>query len=275
MQQLAFTYDYVCVKPEHQIGYHSQPTWELAYIICGAGRRTIGDKSAPIAEGEIILIPPGIPHGWNFDSEATDPDGNISNITVFFAPILLDGIEMLFPETKTWVNHLRSMTDAMEYAGETHKRLSRLLSDMRYLRPESRLPKMLEMLELISKSDNGRPIGINTALDKTERRLEKIRVFCSCNYAREIKLDEIASHTGMNKSAFCRFMRRNAGKSFSQYLNDFRLERAVERLLHSDDGIAETAYSVGFSNVTYFNRLFKSHYGFSPKNIRKKTPAAS
>lgn len=99
--------------------------------------------------------------------------------------------------------------------------------------------------------------------------MENIRVFCSCNYARSISLDEIASYVGMNKSAFCTFMRRHAGKSFSEYINCYRLEKAFERLKHTDDDIAAIAYDTGFANVTYFNRLFKSKYGCTPRNVRK------
>lgn len=65
-------------------------------------------------------------------------------------------------------------------------------------------------------------------------------------------------------------MRRNTGKSFSEYLNDYRLEKAMEMLRSTDERIADIAYDVGFANVTYFNRLFKSRFGYSPKELRIK-----
>lgn len=141
---------------------------------------------------------------------------------------------------------------------------------MRNLSPESRLPKMLELLTLISNTDNCQPIGSNNLLDKSQQRLEKTRVFCACNFARDLTLKEAAAYVGMNKSAFCRFMRRNTGKSFSEYLNDYRLEKAAEMLRSTDERIADIAYDVGFANVTYFNRLFKSRFGHSPKELRIK-----
>lgn len=95
--------------------------------------------------------------------------------------------------------------------------------------------------------------------------MERIRVFCSCNYSRDITLDEIAAYAGMNKSAFCTFMRRHCGKSFSEYVNGYRLEKALERLRHTDDNIAEIAYDIGFANVTYFNVCLSRGLALRPK----------
>lgn len=270
MNNDAFTYDYVSLPPDKQIGKHAHATWELAFVICGNGMRTIGDKIEPITEGEVILIPPHIPHLWVFNTSKTDADGNISNIAVFFTQSTLEGIEILFPEVKPAVYHIKSLSDAISYTGERQILIQNLLYSMQSLTPESRLPKMLEMLLLIADTDNCPKVGRINIMTQAELRLEKIRVFCACNHERCIRLDEVASHVGMNKSAFCTFMRRHTGTTFSGYINSLRLEKAVELLKQANNDIAEIAYSVGFNNVTYFNRLFKSKYGCSPKNMRVK-----
>lgn len=113
--------------------------------------------------------------------------------------------------------------------------------------------------------------GNSISLTRSEQRLEKVRVYCACNYDGRITLEDISRHVGMNKSAFCTFMRHTAGMSFSEYLNDMRLERAKDTLRHSDYGIAEIADMCGFQNVTYFNRLFRRKFGCSPKECRTNT----
>lgn len=268
MKKFAFTFDDVCVTPDCQIGMNSHPQWELSHIVCGAGIRTIGDCIEPMAEGEIILIPPNIPHLWQFDPSHTDADGNIANITIFFETATLDGLAVCIPELDGVLSKIKSQTEAISYKGEAHQKIYDLLMMMRGITAEARLPKMMELLLAISDTDNSLPIGRNNTLSRTEQRLEKVRVFCSCNYAREITLDKMAAYVGMNKSAFCTFMRRYTGMSLSEFVNEIRLERAMEMLLHTDKSITTIAYDVGFANVTYFNRLFRDRYKCTPKSVR-------
>lgn len=98
--------------------------------------------------------------------------------------------------------------------------------------------------------------------------MEKVRIYCACNYTRSISLGEIAAHVGMNRSAFCTFMRRQTGMTLSEYINDIRLRKTMELLRFTDENISSIAYEAGFSNVTYFNRLFRARYGCNPKTIR-------
>lgn len=268
MSSSAFIFDDVCVNPDRQIGRHSHPQWELSLIICGAGVRTIGDCSEPMTQGEIILIPPNIAHVWEFDPTHTDHDGNIANITVFFDTETLDSLALIIPEFGAVINKLKSVSEAIKISGEAHCKVNELLMSMRGMIPEARVPKSIELLRTIADADNSVSVGRNNALSRTERRLEKVRTFCNCNYAREISLDEISAYVQMNKSAFCTFMRRHAEMSFSEFVNNIRLQRAREMLCNTDKNVAEIAYDTGFVNVTYFNRLFRRKYKCTPKSMR-------
>ena len=64
-------------------------------------------------------------------------------------------------------------------------------------------------------------------------------------------------------------VKNETGKSFSTYLTDLRLDRAIDLLLHTDLGIKEIAASVGYSDPRYFHRLFKKHVGKTPSQYRK------
>lgn len=272
MDKLAFTYDDVCIRPDRQIGPHSHAVWELSHVIRGGGTRIIGDTSAPICEGEIILIPPNIPHVWQFDPSITDDDGNIANITILFAPSLLDSLSAILPEFTTEIDRIRSLSEVICYTGEPYVRVLSLLLSMRGLTPAARLPKMFELLAAISHTDDCLCAGHDNTMSRAKRRLENIRTFCKCNYARPITLEETATYAGMNKSAFCTFMRRHTGMTWSMYLNGIRLERAMEMLLHTDSNISDIAYGSGFSSVAYFNRLFRRRFGLSPKAARLNQP---
>lgn len=271
MESNAFLYDDVRISPELQIGMHSHSRWELSYVEYGSGTRTIGELTEKFTAEEIILIPPDIPHVWRFKPGVTDARGNIANISVFFNSGILSAMLSIFPEIKESLARLQSLQQAVSYVGETHRKIQRLLLAMRGMTPEKRLPKMIELLIAASDTAAGIYAGRNNILTHGELRLEKVRIYCACNYSRPVTLDEMSRYVGMNKSAFCTFMRHNAGMTFSDYLNNMRLERACDKLTHTDLGIAEIATDCGFQNVTYFNRLFRKKYGCTPTYFRAPT----
>ncbi|MBD5312192.1 MAG: AraC family transcriptional regulator [Bacteroides sp.] len=268
MKKYAFVYDDVRITPERQIGKHSHHQWELSHVVRGGGFRTIGDNTEAMKEGEVILIPPDIPHVWKFDPDIVDDEGCIANITIFFESSLPGKLASVIPELEDTLNHIAVRNEARTYSGQIRNEIVSLLYSMRGKTAESRLPDMFRLLMLIARTEDSHGVGRNSLLSMTEQRMERMSTFCACNYARNISLEEIAGYVGMNKSAFCTFMKRHTGKTFSEYINEHRLARAMERLKNTDDNIADIAYTVGFSNVTYFNRLFKAHYGYTPKSTR-------
>lgn len=269
MKKTAFIFDDVSISPDKQIGLHSSNSWELSYVVAGSGTRTIGDFTEPFIPGEIILIPPNITHVWRFDRGDTGANGHIANISVYFDTLTIDSTRMVFPEISDALGRIIDLDHAVRYTGSRLNAIRKLLQSMRGKTPEKRFPIMMELPLAISDMSESICAGRNGSLTRTEQRLENIRIYCSCNYARQITLDEISRHVGMNKSAFCTFMRRNAGMTFSEYLNYMRLEQTKDKLCHhTDHSIAEIAMDSGFQSVTYFNRLFKRRYGCSPKEIR-------
>lgn len=268
MKTQAFIFDYVSIPPDRQIGKHSHSCWELSYVACGRGVRTIGDLSHSFKEGEIILITPGIVHVWKFDPDITDASGNISNISVFFEPGLISTMKYLFPEISEPIEKIESLEQAVYYNGQSYIEILKLLLSMQGLTAEERFPIMIKLLLSIADTSESRFAGKGHLLSRPRQRLEKVRIYCACNYARQITLDEMSRHVGMNKSSFCSFMRKQTGMTLSEYINNVRLDRAKEKLKHTDYNISEIALSCGFQNVTYFNRLFRARFGTTPKSIR-------
>ena len=94
--------------------------------------------------------------------------------------------------------------------------------------------------------------------------------YIATNYTdTEIDLESVVSATGTNRNKVNEVLKTELGMTFTSYLNKLRLTEAA-RLLAEKSGaaIAEIAYSVGYSNVSYFNKLFKEEYGCTPKSFR-------
>jgi AraC-like DNA-binding protein len=94
--------------------------------------------------------------------------------------------------------------------------------------------------------------------------------FIATNYAdTELDLERVVAGTGANRTKVNEVLKTELGMTFTSYLNKLRLTEAARLLAEkSGAGIAEIAYSVGYGNVSYFNKLFKDEYGCTPKAFR-------
>ena len=88
-------------------------------------------------------------------------------------------------------------------------------------------------------------------------------------YTSDISLKYLARIYHKNEKYMGRIFRRDIGMSFGEYCLSLRLDRAEELLRVSEGKIIDIALSLGFNNVSYFNRVFKSRYGVSPTAYRK------
>jgi len=260
----SFRFDSVCLAPDRQIGRHQHDAWELSYISIGKGIRTIGDTREPFQAGEVILLPPGIPHCWEFDPEEVDGCGHIANITCSFTNELLDRCMSAFPSWQKTVEYLRMRREAIRYSRDAANAIAALLQMMEAQDEAHRAASFLGLLLMLPGNGCESVVGRPLAADKMQARLEQVRVYAICNAARPISIDDVARHVGMNRAAFCVFFKKTTGKTFVTWLNELRLERACRLLEEGRLSVGEICYQAGFNNVPYFNRLFKRIKGTAP-----------
>jgi AraC-like DNA-binding protein len=94
--------------------------------------------------------------------------------------------------------------------------------------------------------------------------------FIATNYTNtELDLEGVVAGTGTNRNKVNEVLKTELGMTFTSYLNKLRLTEAARLLTeNSAAAVAEIAYSVGYGNVSYFNKLFKEEYGCTPKTFR-------
>jgi AraC-like DNA-binding protein len=90
----------------------------------------------------------------------------------------------------------------------------------------------------------------------------------------ELDLDSVATGTGANRNKINEVLKAELGMTFTTYLKKLRLTEAARLLTENPAAtITEVAYSVGYGNVSYFNKLFKEEYGCTPKVFKSATGA--
>jgi AraC-like DNA-binding protein len=100
-----------------------------------------------------------------------------------------------------------------------------------------------------------------------DRREVMLLQFMAREYANpDLSLESAIAKLKTNRTKINEILKKEFGLTFTSYLNKLRLTEAA-RLLSEKKGanISKIAYSVGYNNVTYFNKLFKNEYGCTPK----------
>lgn len=112
---------------------------------------------------------------------------------------------------------------------------------------------------------------INSGGEKNIQRIKQVLLFVEKNYMNPITLGDAAEHLNFSPSYFMKFFRQNMDMTFTEYLNDYRLTIAAKYLLETDESILWVAVKCGFSNLSYFNRLFKKKFTVTPRQYRKQS----
>ncbi len=84
------------------------------------------------------------------------------------------------------------------------------------------------------------------------------------NYDRIESLSEVADYVNINAEYFCRLFKAETGVTFNSYLTNYRIQKAVELLTKTELKVYEVAEKVGYSNLSYFSRVFKKVTGVDP-----------
>lgn len=101
------------------------------------------------------------------------------------------------------------------------------------------------------------------------RRLREILTFLHEHYADRITLDDIAAHVGLCKSECCRFFKRQMGTPLFDYLSDYRVGKSLASL-KAGSSVAEAAEASGFTDPSYYAKVFRAHTGRSPSQYRRE-----
>ena len=264
-----FVFHYVVVPPDAQLGLHSQPTWELSAVVCGAGKRIIGADVSEFASGDLVLIPPGFRHVWYFSDSGTNAEGCVESMTLMFTTELILKLTNIFPSLSLMMSEIRGLDHAVGFDADDSERIRCLLMEMRGKRVERQIPVLIELLETVSLGlSKSRCIAYRDEPDLKERRLRQIEIYVACNYARKFSIKEISSHLGINASSFSTFFRKSTGKTFVSYLNEYRLKQA-KHIIETEpvESISNIAYRCGFETVSHFNHLFKTFFGITPRGM--------
>ncbi len=249
--------------------WHFHPEYEIVYVEAASGMRHIGDHISKYEGSDLALIGPNIPH-LNFDYGVKT---TVETIVVqmkehflgkdFFSLPEIQSINDLFERAKTG---LAFYGQAKNHAGEKLKKLS---SQSHF----DQLITLLQVFQLLAASDEyislkARPIA-NASVLKEQQRLHKIYHYIETHYQANIDVNEVAKLSHLTTAAFCRYFKKSTHLTFTDFLNQYRINQA-KKLLMQNSNVTEACYESGFENLSYFNKTFKKLAGENPSQFRRR-----
>lgn len=87
------------------------------------------------------------------------------------------------------------------------------------------------------------------------------------NYQEKISISDLSKDLAYSESMLNRKFKKEVHITFNEYLNRYRINKAIDLLKNSDYNITEIAYMCGYSSAKYFARVFKKYLGMSPSDL--------
>ncbi len=252
--------------PQYEMPLHWHMECELILVLKGIFNLYVNGRSIKLNEGQSAFIPGEFIHGGI-------PENCVYECVVFQMENFLDssakcleeyrGIyenglisEMIFEQGSINGTLADSIFESMEtesagYVFKTTGLLWQLTGNI---------------IEACEKT----AARINTdRIYKQNTRIKRVLAKIRNDYAKPIKLEDLARVAGLNPQYLCKAFKQVTGKTPIDYLNYYRIECAGEMLCFEYMTVTEIALQCGFGDLSYFNRLFKRQKHMSPTEYRK------
>jgi YesN/AraC family two-component response regulator len=137
-----------------------------------------------------------------------------------------------------------------------------------------RVIKFIEVLKDLAYTTNYSLLNVDGYAFEVEpqdnQKIDIVFGHVSKNFKQPITLDEISGKVSMTVPAFCRYFKKVTGKTFTQFVNEFRIVHATKLLAENPTSITDICFESGFNNFSHFNKLFKKFTGKSPLKYRNE-----
>lgn len=249
---------------------------EINYMYSGTCRQIINGQYYQINKGQVLLIDSDTVH-------SVEPLGEEDILMViiinkdFFDSNFFNRLDSSSTLSSFFINTITEGTvheNFIIFHSENNRRLSMFMNEFfcEWFDPSPRSNEILNslfsvvILELINIYENA--IETSTQYLKKNSIIPILR-YIEKNY-RTCTLPSTASFFNLNPNYLSNLLKKHTGKSFIELLHQQKISSAKTLLSNSSMSVQEIANYIGYENVSFFYKKFKSYYGCLPGEYRKK-----
>lgn len=98
---------------------------------------------------------------------------------------------------------------------------------------------------------------------------QKLLTYVKEHYNEQMYLKDLSKKFYINQTYCCNLFKKYTGSTFSDYINNLKIEKSKELLKYINLSIEEVSQQSGYNDYYYFNKLFKKYFGITPTKYRK------
>jgi AraC-like DNA-binding protein len=264
--------------------YHAHEYFQICYVDKGTCIHVVNEKKATLIKGDLFCIPPLYEHRLEMI-----PDKEFTIVHIDFMPFLFD-------RSLVGLTHMDSFVDFAFIQPFVHLS-DALLPKLNLSFTGQRIMESLivEMIEETNHKNEGYQLIIKSNLQKLlviagrefmeyskqmqeqqmihlqRKHFDDALNFIDEHFMNPITLQDAAAKAVMSPTYFSSIFKLLKGTNYVDYVNDLRLNRAIDLLKEAPGWSVESISSyVGFNHMTHFYRMFKRKTGVTPAEFRRR-----
>ncbi len=249
--------------------------FEIVYIESGAGNQCIAGVEFEYSTGNIFLLPPLNCHSFSINEPSRF--------------IFIKFLDNFFLHGGAGVDY-KGWFDSISYILANYNRVPGDIisseSERRYIIGTIQAivaehlscddysndivsGMMVSILNLLARNIERK---FTNSITQTDSRFNALLRYINSNLMNGelLKIPALAERFGVSKSYFSEYFAKNAGVKLSEYIIKAKLKLAETYILHTDNSLKETAYSLGFTDSSHLSNSFKKHYSMTIGEFRAR-----
>ena len=143
-------------------------------------------------------------------------------------------------------------------------------ADLLKLIVENCLKKQLNFVVIKENKPYSDPLRQTRTHNPHDNKMKKALRYIDAHLSDDLRLEDVASHVYLSPYYFSKLFKKYHGIGFNAWVNQQRMASARELLCHSDWSIASIARNLGFSQTSYFCKVFRQTYQVTPQVYRQQ-----
>jgi len=264
------------VLPEHQHDYI-----EMVYVVHGEGRHLIGGEQYDIRAGDVYTVLPGETHSY--------PDVYSADLEIVNCLFVPESIRFSLPQMPLSLQEMpyispfygelsalpRGLRLTSEQSTDILAQLESMMVEAHARKPGFETLNRLQLFDMLIRLSRFAMSGEEQAKPEMpsssshEILIRRVKNYLETNYMNKLTVSEIAQEFSLSQRHLNRIVKKETGMSLTSLLQQIRMERAKHMLRETDRSVEAIAAAVGFSDTSFFTRLFSRWVGETPGSYRK------